>query len=291
MRTQRSGTEAPFEYADQVGSERHATASHGEDRKAWLLERARKHASPSADDGRIECAALGIEYATNAEGRKERLMERAHQQLGMSPGRRTAAVSDARRQMRTHVVLLQGELNAERNRVQQNLLDHVAALEGEVNATWDGERWCLVGYAAPFNEPTTIRKRGEPGFLEEFAPSAFSYSLRERNVLALVGHDAGQRVGSTEGGELKLWLDRTGLRFRLEPTGPHAAALLDAARAGRVTGVSVGIRPVAVTQRRDRNGNKIQRVVGAMLEEVSFVLAPNRPAYKSTTVGAARVAA
>lgn len=40
MRIQRNGNEAPLEFADLVGSERHASATHGEDRKARLLERA-----------------------------------------------------------------------------------------------------------------------------------------------------------------------------------------------------------------------------------------------------------
>lgn len=81
----------------------------------------------------------------------------------------------------------------------------------------------ITGYAVRFNEVATIAG----SFREQIDPAAFTKSLRDNDIVALLNHDSGRVLGRTSAGTLRLSADRVGLRFELDadpstPSGQEA---------------------------------------------------------------------
>jgi hypothetical protein len=140
----------------------------------------------------------------------------------------------------------------------------------------------LVGYAAVFNQPTSIAN-----FRERVAPGAFAASLAAgADILALVDHDAGRLLGRTRNRTLRLAEDARGLAFELDlPETSLGADILALASRGDIGGMSFGFQvPRGGDQWRgaERTLNQVE------LREISIIQA--MPAYEGTEV-AVRTAA
>lgn len=132
----------------------------------------------------------------------------------------------------------------------------------------------LSGVAAPFGSETRIAD-----FREVIAPGAFARTLAEnRDILALVDHDASRVLGRTRSGSLSLTETADGLEYRLSlpdtTTGNDLRAL---AQRGDLGGVSMGF--VAT---RDSWDGELRTLHEVELHEISIVQA--HAAYPTTTV-------
>jgi len=83
------------------------------------------------------------------------------------------------------------------------------------------------------------------GFVEIIKPGAFTKTLDESDVRALLNHNSDQVLGRMSAGTLKLWEDDRGLRAEIHPpdtsAGRDAVALI---KRGDLTGMSFGFRAV-----------------------------------------------
>lgn len=70
----------------------------------------------------------------------------------------------------------------------------------------------IVGHAAVFNKLS----ENLGGFREQIAPGAFDGVL-EDDVRALINHDPNHILGRTAAGTLRLSVDKTGLRYEIDP--------------------------------------------------------------------------
>lgn len=139
-------------------------------------------------------------------------------------------------------------------------------------ATVEGRQ--LVGLAAPYGNEARIAD-----FREVIAPGAFTRTLAEnRDILALVDHDASRVLGRTRSGTLELRDTDKGLAYRITlpdtTTGRDLRAL---AERGDLGGVSMGF--IAT---RDSWEGDLRTLHEVELHEVSIVQA--HAAYPTTTV-------
>lgn len=134
----------------------------------------------------------------------------------------------------------------------------------------------LEGYAALFNTATRILD-----FSEVIAPGAFTDTLREnKDILALVDHDAAKLLGRTRAGTLKLSEDSKGLAFSIDaPDTTLARDVLALAERGDMGGASFAFRVRQNGERWDGNKRELRAVD---LLEVSIVT--SWPAYEGTKV-------
>lgn len=105
-----------------------------------------------------------------------------------------------------------------------------------------GKMPTIVGYAAKFNVKSD--PIGPPGyqFREIIRPSAFDKVLGS-DVRGLVNHDAGQILGRTASGTMKLTKDNVGLRYEIEPPDTQAGRdAVTSIRRGDVSGSSFSFR-------------------------------------------------
>lgn len=132
----------------------------------------------------------------------------------------------------------------------------------------------LTGYAARFGSEARIGR-----VVETIAPGAFAGSL-SGDVLALLDHDAGQVLGRTRSGTLRLSEDAQGLAFDLDlPDTQAGADVLALATRGDLGGMSFGFTVPAGGEAWDGNRRTLKRV---QLLEVSVVSA--WPAYPDTSL-------
>jgi len=130
----------------------------------------------------------------------------------------------------------------------------------------------LTGYAAIFNSVQEIY----PGFREAVRPGAFSKTIKEADVRALINHDANLVIGRTKAGTLKLWEDAKGLRYEVQlPDTSYARDLIESVSRGDVSGSSFAFRAVKERQREDG----VREILEARLFDVSPV---TYPAYAAT---------
>lgn len=130
----------------------------------------------------------------------------------------------------------------------------------------------LSGYAARFNTEARIGH-----FTEVIRPGAFQL---ERDVLALVDHDASKLLGRTKTGTLTLEQDAEGLRYRIElPDTQLGRDVLALAERGDLGGMSFGF---TVEDEHWQDDKRELRSID--LHEISVVSA--WPAYDGTSVQA-----
>lgn len=143
-------------------------------------------------------------------------------------------------------------------------------------ATGDPRR--LEGYAALFG---TVAELG--GFTETIAPGAFRVTLASgRDILALVDHNAGQPLGRTKSGTLRLSEDERGLAFSVDlPDTQAARDILALASRGDLGGMSFGFD---VPDGGDEWIGKQRTLRCVTLHEISVV--QGWPAYPGTIVAA-----
>lgn len=145
--------------------------------------------------------------------------------------------------------------------------------EIEVREEGDGMRFS--GYAAVFNSAS------EPlPFIERIAPGAFRKSLSARNdIKFLWNHDAGEVLGSTRAGTLKLEEDSRGLRVEgLLPNTSRGRDVAELLRRGDVDAMSFGFSVPSGGDEWSEDGSE-RTLKSVRLFEVSVV---SWPAYTAT---------
>jgi len=130
----------------------------------------------------------------------------------------------------------------------------------------------LTGYAARFNTEARIAH-----FTEVIRPGAFQL---DRDVLALVDHDASKLLGRSKTGTLTLEQDQEGLRYTIQlPDTQLGRDVLTLAERGDLGGMSFGFTV------KDEHWQDDKRELRSIdLHEISVVSA--WPAYDGTSVQA-----
>lgn len=136
----------------------------------------------------------------------------------------------------------------------------------------------VTGIAIPFNQQSV----NLGGFVEQFAPSAVDYTLRNVDVRALSGHDTVRLLARLTAGTLRLTKDRTGLQFQIAlPDTTDGRDVYELVRRRDLTGASFGFSIVNGGETWDFTGALPLRTVrDARINEISLVA---WPAYPSTT--------
>lgn len=142
----------------------------------------------------------------------------------------------------------------------------------------EGEARTAEGYAVLFNTPADVCGL----WTEVIAPGAFTKSLQERDVIAILCHDTSRIVGRKNAGTLSLREDSKGLAFEnpLPDTsvGRDLAVSIDR---GDIGGMSFGF--CAVRQEWDESVEPPKRTIfEAELYEITYTPIP---IYDETEVG------
>lgn len=132
----------------------------------------------------------------------------------------------------------------------------------------------LSGYALEWNKQSHLI---ENRFKEQFAPGAFTDSLKSADVRALFSHDVTRVLGRTKNNTLRLEEDSVGLRFEIDlPNTTLGSDTHKSVLRGDIDGVSFGFLPV--TQSWDDSGETVIRTIhSADLLEISPVAFPAYP--------------
>lgn len=135
----------------------------------------------------------------------------------------------------------------------------------------------IVGYAAVFN------KISEDiwNFREMIAPGAFTKTIKEADVKALLEHDPRWLLGNSKSKTLRLEEDDKGLRIEIDPPDTTAGRdAVESLKRGDLTAMSFGFRKIK--DRWETKDNKPLRVLMEVaLYDVSLVA---YPAYPDTSV-------
>lgn len=142
--------------------------------------------------------------------------------------------------------------------------------------TQDGNK--LVGYAAVWDSPTTIREGGKT-FTEVVRRGAFKEAIRlNTDVVCCFNHDPNRLLGRTASGTLTIREDETGLRFECDlpdtSTGNEVRTL---AERGDITGASF-----AFQVRKDKWDGSTRELLDCKLFDVSPVTTPAYPDTNGT---------
>jgi HK97 family phage prohead protease len=147
----------------------------------------------------------------------------------------------------------------------------------EIRAASDTEPSKLVGYAATFNNPTDIGGY----FTEVIAPGAFTDTIRQDNIVALVNHDANLVLGRNAANTLALTEDSKGLYFEIDlpqtSVGKDIAVLVQRGDISECSFAFVALDEAWDYETDTRTLRKVQ------LFDVSVV---TNPAYGNTSVSA-----
>ena len=146
----------------------------------------------------------------------------------------------------------------------------------ELRSNGDGGR-TLVAYAAVFG----AESRDLGGFTEEVRAGAFTKTLAEADVRAVVNHDPSQLLGRNRAGTLRMMEDSYGLRYEVDlPDTTHGRDLATSVERGDITGSS--FKFAAVRQDWDRTEGRdlpLRSLVEVRLADVGPV---TFPAYEAT---------
>lgn len=171
----------------------------------------------------------------------------------------------------------------EKKETRQMKSRQVRAIPSELR-TWrsgESEAPIIDGYFAVFNSDYQINK----DMSESVAPGAFSKSLEENDIRALVNHDTTLVLGRTKSGTLQLEEDEKGLHgtIQVNPNDRSAMDLFERVSRGDVDGCSFGFDIRAEeTELRD-DGTVHWTMTDIDLGEVSCC---TFPAYQETNIEA-----
>lgn len=158
---------------------------------------------------------------------------------------------------------------------------HSAATNFEVRGGDDGVRQ-IVGYAAVFDTPTTIR--GAFGdYTERIRPGAFAKTIQEADVRALINHNESLVLGRNKAGTLRLSEDQIGLRMEIDlPATSYARDLMASMGRGDINQSSFAFSPITQEWQRAQTIDQVdERTLNEVrLYDVSVV---TYPAYPDTT--------
>ena len=141
-----------------------------------------------------------------------------------------------------------------------------------------GKKLSAAGYASVFEK----RSQNLGGFVEQVAPGAFSKTLKEADVRALLNHDPSMLLGRTASGTLTLSVDERGLWYEVDlpdtSVGRDTAALIER---GDITGSSFGFRMIEDEWGETEDGFPLRTLKQVALRDVSPV---TYPAYTDSDV-------
>jgi len=141
----------------------------------------------------------------------------------------------------------------------------------------EGEKRTIAGYAAVFNSEADIGGY----FREVIMPGAFSDSLKEADVRALVDHDSGRVIGRSKSGTLRLVEDERGLSVEIDlPDTSDGRDIGELVNRGDIDGMSFGFR-VTHDEWDETVEPNVRTIHQIELHEVSAV---TWPAYADTTL-------
>lgn len=143
----------------------------------------------------------------------------------------------------------------------------------------EGEQVTLVGYAAVYNEETSIGG----WFREVIRPGAFDRAVREgQDVRALFNHDANHVLGRSKSGTLRLESDAKGLRVEIDlPDTQSGRDVLKSVERGDVDGQSFAFRVVKEAWDETDPDDPIRELMDLDVSDVSVV---TYPAYEGTSI-------
>lgn len=121
----------------------------------------------------------------------------------------------------------------------------------------------IAGYAAVFYDGTERSQFdifGDGEYIERIMPMAFDRALKEKqDVRALFNHAPDHLLGRSTSGTLKLYTDKTGLRYEIDPPDTQVGRdTLTSIRRGDLSGSSFAFRVKAQAWREEeRNGTTV----------------------------------
>ena len=151
----------------------------------------------------------------------------------------------------------------------------------EFNTRENGEDLIVEGYFAVFGCIYEIWK----GATEEIAPGAFTETLKDADVRALINHDTSLVLGRTKAGTLELKQDDHGLwgRIQINPNDQDAMNLYERVKRGDVDQCSFGFEIIKEETDFREDGSIHWTIREVKLWEVSVC---TFPAYEETEVSA-----
>lgn len=149
----------------------------------------------------------------------------------------------------------------------------------EQRADGQGEQVTLVGYAAVYNEETSIGG----WFREVIRPGAFDRAVREgQDVRALFNHDANHVLGRSKSGTLRMESDAKGLRVEIDlPDTQMGRDVLKSVERGDVDGQSFAFRVVREAWDETDPDDPLRELMDLNVSDVSVV---TYPAYEGTSI-------
>lgn len=141
----------------------------------------------------------------------------------------------------------------------------------------DGDKKVARGYAALFNSEADIGGY----FREVIAPGAFTDTLKDGDIRALIDHDTGRVIGRSTAGTLRLKEDEKGLAVEIDlPDTTDGRDLAVSLERGDISGMSFGF--VVTHDEWDETSDPPTRTIHQVnLREVSAVAFP---AYGDTEI-------
>lgn len=134
----------------------------------------------------------------------------------------------------------------------------------------------IVGYAAVFN----VLSEDLGYFREQIRPGAFTKTIKEADIRALLNHDSNFVLGRNRANTLTLTEDQKGLLVVINPPDTQwARDLLESINRGDITQMSFGFR---IIKEEWDNEKDIATLIEVKLYDVSVV---TFPAYPQTDVG------
>lgn len=145
----------------------------------------------------------------------------------------------------------------------------------------NGEDLIIEGYFSVFGSIYEIWKDAT----EEIAPGAFTETLKEADVRALINHDTSMVLGRTKAGTLELKEDNHGLwgRILINPNDQDAMNLYERVKRGDVNQCSFGFEIIKEETECREDGSIHWTIREVKLWEVSVC---TFPAYEETEVNA-----
>lgn len=151
----------------------------------------------------------------------------------------------------------------------------------QFNTREDGEELYIEGYFSVFNSTYEIWK----DMTESIAPGAFTETLKDADVRALINHETRLVLGRTKAGTLELKEDERGLwgKIRINPNDQDAMNLYERVKRGDVDQCSFGFEIIREETEIGEDGSIHWTIMEVRLYEVSVC---TFPAYEETEVSA-----
>ncbi|KPK71867.1 MAG: hypothetical protein AMJ84_05435 [Acidithiobacillales bacterium SM23_46] len=137
----------------------------------------------------------------------------------------------------------------------------------------------LRGYAAVFNKLS--QPLGFSHYRERIAPGAFTETIKNDDIRALVDHERGRIIGRNVAGTLRLKEDKKGLRYEVDlPSTSVGQDIAISVERGDVSGSSFGFITLS-DEWKTEDGEEVRTIGKVKLVDVSPC---TFPAYPDTSV-------